>query len=61
MSLLVLSFIACAGTHCRTVELPWDGSLLSCMIHGQQVIAAYTEPRNLTVPRGWRCETGDRA
>jgi hypothetical protein len=53
--ILVLAFIACAGNYCRTVELPWDGSLLQCQLFGQQAVAAYAEPRNLTVPRGWRC------
>lgn len=56
--MLVLAFIACSAAQpdrCRNVELPWDGSMLQCQLFGQQAVAAWTEPRNLIVPRGWRC------
>ena len=41
----VLTFVAClgaAGDRCRNVELPWDGSLMQCMLFGQQAAAQWT-------------------
>ena len=45
MIVYVLTFIACLGggtDRCRTVELPWDGSLMQCMIFGQHAAAQWT-------------------
>jgi hypothetical protein len=61
MTALVLLFLACSPTGCREVALPWDGGLQACMIHGQQLVAAYATERGLTVPRGYRCTTGREA
>lgn len=59
MMLYVLAFLACAGPdRCRTVELPWDGPLMTCMLFGQQAIAQWTnEHPGWTAPQGWRCTT----
>jgi hypothetical protein len=53
----VIVFLACAPTNCRTVALPWGGSLMECMLFGQQAVAAWAAPRGLTVPKGYRCTT----
>ena len=45
MFVYVLTFIACLGTgadRCHTVELPWDGSLMQCMVFGQHAAAQWT-------------------
>ena len=44
---LVLTFVACIGAatapdRCRQVELPWDGSLMQCMLFGQHDAARWT-------------------
>ena len=61
----VLTFVAClgvAGDRCRNVELPWDGSLMQCMLFGQQAAAQWTsEHPGYAVLRGWRCESGRSA
>ena len=39
MFVYVLTFMACLGgqgDRCQNVELPWDGSLMQCMLFGQQ-------------------------
>lgn len=63
MFALVLTFVACLGSadgdRCRQVEMPFDGSLMQCMIFGQHVAAHWTtEHPGWSVPRGWRCESG---
>lgn len=55
---LFLVFMACSASSCRTVELPWQGSLFECLLFGQQSAAAYATERGLTVRQGWRCEQG---
>lgn len=41
--LLVLTFVACldgrSAEYCRTVELPWEGSLMQCQFFGQMAAA----------------------
>lgn len=37
----VLAFVACLGTSCRTVEIPWEGSLMTCSLFAQQQMAAW--------------------
>jgi hypothetical protein len=62
MSLLVLAFVACLGSHCEKVELPWDGSLMQCMLFGQQLAAQWTnEHPGWALDRGYRCESGRSA
>jgi hypothetical protein len=60
---LVLTFVACIGAnapdHCRQVELPWDGSLMQCMMFGQHEAARWTnEHPGWLLTRGWKCESG---
>jgi hypothetical protein len=60
---LVLTFVACIGAqgpgHCRQVELPWDGSLMQCMLFGQHEAAHWTNNHpGWVVTRGWRCQSG---
>lgn len=60
---LVLIFVACLGTsgqdRCQQVELPFDGSMMQCMIFGQHQAAAWTnEHPGWAVRRGWKCESG---
>jgi hypothetical protein len=62
----VLTFIACLGANggdwCRQVELPWDGSLMQCMVFGQHAAAQWTNDNpGWAVRRGWRCESGRSA
>ncbi len=58
----VLTFIACLGTgsdRCHSVELPWDGTLMQCMLFGQHAAAQWTsEHPGWALQRGWRCESG---
>ena len=66
MFLYVLTFVACLGAdgadRCRQVELPWDGSLIQCMLFGQHVAAQWTnEHPGWAVTRGWKCESGRAA
>jgi hypothetical protein len=65
MFVYALTFIACLGAgsdRCRTVELPWDGSLMQCMLVGQHAAAQWTmEHPGWAVARGWRCENGRSA
>jgi hypothetical protein len=65
MFLYVLTFIACLGAgpdRCRTVELPWDGTLMQCMIFGQHAAAEWSnEHPGWALRRGWRCESGRSA
>ena len=45
MFVYVLTFIACLGAssdRCHSVKLPWDGSLMQCMILGQHAAAQWT-------------------
>lgn len=61
----VLTFVACLGAHghqCRTVELPWDGNLMQCMLFGQQLAAQWTnEHPGWALDRGYRCASGRSA
>ena len=53
---------AARATAAQTVELPWDGSLMQCMLFGQQVAAQWTnEHPGWALLRGWRCESGRSA
>lgn len=57
-----LEFVACAGPDCRPVQIPWGGSLMQCQLYGQHLIAAWQRDHpGLTVPNGYRCESGRRA
>ena len=56
MIIYVLAFVACLGTFCRTVEIPWEGSLMTCMIFGQQLAAQWiNEHPGWALARGYRC------
>jgi hypothetical protein len=60
---LVLTFVACIGAHesdrCRQVELPWDGSLMQCMMFGQPEAARWTnEHPGWLRTRGWKGQSG---
>ena len=65
---LVLTFVACIGVQqpasatslrCRTIELPFDGSLNQCIIFGQHQLALWVRDHEGWLPaRGWRCEAG---
>lgn len=60
---LVLTFVACLGAgqpdRCQQVEMPFDGSLMQCMLFGQHQAAAWvSEHPGWAVTRGWKCETG---
>lgn len=60
---LVLTFVACLGVgsneRCRHVEIPFDGSLMQCMLFGQHQAAAWTNDHpGWSVTRGWKCEAG---
>ena len=61
----VLTFVACLGTadhRCRNVELPFDGSLMQCMLFGQHAAAQWTnEHPGWSLVRGYRCESGRSA
>ena len=76
---LVLTFVACIGAarrrRCRQVELPWDGSLMQCMLFGQHEAAHWTNasglgghPRlemperqaDLNAAVDWRCQRQSR-
>jgi hypothetical protein len=62
MFLYVLTFVACLGSgtdRCDTVHIPWDGTLMQCMIFGQHTAAQWTnEHPGWALRRGWRCESG---
>jgi hypothetical protein len=63
MFALVVTFVACLGSsngdRCRQVEMPFDGSMMQCMLFGQHVAAQWTtENPGWSVARGWRCESG---
>lgn len=60
---LVLSFVACMSTaemgRCQKVEMPFEGSMMQCMLFGQHEAARWTnEHPGWQVTRGWRCLTG---
>lgn len=60
---LVLTFVACLSAsgpnRCQQVELPWDGSLMQCMMFGQHEAARWTnEHPGWALARGWKCESG---
>jgi hypothetical protein len=65
MFVYMLTFIACLGgqgDRCQTVELPWDGSLMQCMLFGQHMAAQWTnEHPGWALDHGWRCESGRSA
>lgn len=56
--LLALIFTACISGQCREVQIPWDGSLMQCMIFGGHQLAAWTNDHPGYVAKGWRCESG---
>lgn len=63
---LVLTFVACLGSsgmdRCRQVQLPWDGTMMTCMLFGQHEAARWTvEHPGWALARGYRCETGRSA
>ena len=63
---LVLTFVACLGSNgmdrCRHVELPWDGSLMQCMLFGQHAAARWTDEHpGWALTQGWKCESGRAA
>lgn len=61
MTALVLVFLACASDRCAEVQIPWDGSLQTCMLFGEHAAAQWTnEHPGWAVTRGWRCESGER-
>ena len=62
MTLITLAFLACMHGACRTVAIPFDGSLQACMLYGQHAIAQWQrEHPGWTLARGYRCETGSNA
>ena len=40
---------------CDTKVLPWEGSTISCMLHGQQVIAQWSEQHPIWEVKSYRC------
>ena len=61
----VLTFVAClasADRPCRNVEMPFDGSLMQCMLFGQHAAAQWSnEHPGWTLVHGYRCESGRSA
>ena len=60
---LMLSFVVCVSAagdgRCQQVELPFEGSLLQCMLYGQHQAARWTSDHpGWHVARGWRCLSG---
>lgn len=56
---LLLIFTVCGApnmTECRQERLSFNGTLMQCMLFGQQPIAEYVEARNLYLARGYKCE-----
>lgn len=52
-----LVFWACLGGDCREIRIPWDGSLMQCVLFGQQLVAAWTNDHPRWEPRrGYRCD-----
>lgn len=44
---------------CRQVEMPWDGSIMQCMLFGQVEAARWTnENPGWVLTRGWKCQAG---
>ena len=58
----VLTFLACITAHnCKLVEIPWNDTLMTCMLYGQHAMAEWQNQNpSYIVPHGWRC-TSDRA
>ena len=61
----VLVFMACLGNQCKPVNIPWDGSLMSCMTFGQMEISSWlAEHPNMTLGAfpngrtGYKCDSG---
>jgi hypothetical protein len=53
-----LVFLACFGGDCRQVRVPFDGTLMQCMLFGQQVMAQWIADRpGSTISGGYRCTT----
>ena len=47
---------------CQKVELPWDGSLMQCMLFGQQLAAQWTNDHpGWALNQGYSCENGRSA
>ncbi len=65
MFVYVLTFVACMGVEtgrCQKVELPWDGSLMQCMLFGQQLAAQWTNDHpGWALNHGYSCENGRSA
>ncbi len=61
---LVLSFVVCLNAasgedRCRTIDLPWAGSMMSCMLRGQAEMARWVmEHPGYEVRGGWECRRG---
>jgi hypothetical protein len=57
-------FLAClAGGKCEEMRVPVD-TMSQCVIWGQIRAQAYLQserPGDWTLPRGWKCEMGERA
>lgn len=57
-----LALTLCAYAHCEPTELPWGGSLLSCLVSGQALAAEWvTRFAPAAELRGWRCVEGRSA
>jgi hypothetical protein len=61
--LLVLAFLACAtvmgSERCERITIPWDRSLLACMLQGQAEMARwFSQHPSYRLRGGWRCERG---
>ncbi len=62
MITLALVFTACMSGHCQRVQIPWEGTLMTCMLFGQQLAAQWTnEHPGWALDRGYRCESGRSA
>jgi hypothetical protein len=60
---LMLSFVVCVNAgdtgRCRQVELPFEGTLMQCMLYGQHEAARWTSDHpGWFVTRGWKCLSG---
>ena len=63
MILYVLTFLACMSPdQCRTVQIPFDGTLMQCMLFGQHAAAEWENQNpNWHLQRGYKCESGRSA
>lgn len=61
ITLVIWACLASSPADCRSYDIPFDGPIFACAIHGQQAIAEWKAAHpNRTVTR-WRCETGRAA